>query len=84
VEELLRHCSTNKIRTRKLANNRWYKGSEPKGMETFLHEKRLQQAEELVQDWLSREIIDLYRDDDIDALAEEIRDLMETGNSRQS
>jgi len=53
-------------------------------METFLHEKRLQQAEELVQDWLSREIIDLYRDDDIDVLVEEIRDLMETGNSRQS
>ena len=60
----------------------WYKGNKPTKVERYLHERRLDDAYELVQDWMDRDLIALRCDrwEQVhDTMAEEIRNLIETG-----
>ena len=65
-----------------MANARWFRGSSPTKMESFLHERMWRQANDLVEDWVSRKLIP--EGTDVEALASEIQDLAETGNSIMS
>jgi len=60
----------------------WYKGNKPTKVERYLHERRLDDAHELVQDWMDRDLIALRCDqwEQVhETMAEEIRELIETG-----
>ena len=70
------------LRQQRMANTRWFKGSKPTKMESFLHERMWRQSNDLVEDWVSRKLIPEATD--VETLASEIQDLAETGNSIMS
>ena len=62
-----------------MSNVRWYKGSKPTRMESFLHNRLNNTVWELVNDWIARGVIS--KPLEFDTIVEEIQDLAETGNS---
>jgi len=62
-----------------MSNVRWYKGSKPTRMESFLHGRLNNTVWELVTDWIARGVIS--KPLEFDTIVEEIQDLAETGNS---